>query len=120
MYARKPVLLDVVMDDIILAVEFLHNNGLVHVSISFGSSFYLKSFQKDVPPANIMIDQNGREILIDFGECFPEGHSEVKFHTPGFTDGGKISKKERDFHNLELIPKWIADVLDQQRRSDNV
>ena len=48
------------MDDIERGVRHLHSLGLVH---------------NDINPANIMFDDEGRPVIIDFGSCRPIGQS---------------------------------------------
>lgn len=97
-YGGKEVDLERVLNDIKPTLEFLHSLDLVHVSTHIPLGILLKLTgipQNDVNPANIMIDETGHGILIDFGECKPEGYETLN-HTYGFSlEGDDIARRER-------------------------
>lgn len=72
-------------------LSFLHNLGLVH---------------DDITPRNIMVDENGHGIIIDFDSCRPIG-SKSRGGTPGWGTKPTISLIENDEHGLSLLGKFM-------------
>ena len=94
--SRPPYNPVTVLEDIKAALTFLHRLGLVH---------------DDVNPRNIMIDEDGRGILIDFDSCRPIG-SKSKGGTPGWGTFPKTAEIENDQYGLDLVEKFMRGEYD--------
>jgi len=80
-------------------LRFLHETlGLVH---------------NDINPSNIMLDDVGEAVIIDFDSCMPIGQDigYRKGGTPGWTSEsqGKIAVPENDLYGLSLVSKFIEE-----------
>ncbi|KAI0532458.1 kinase-like domain-containing protein [Xylaria digitata] len=75
-------------------VHHMHECGLIH---------------NDLNPANIMIDDANKPIIIDFDSCKPEGEElGIKAGTHGWTaDDSKFAVRENDFYALEKIDAFL-------------
>ncbi|KAL3457569.1 kinase-like protein [Aspergillus heterothallicus] len=101
---REPVRENLIsgLKGILAAIKHLHSLGLVH---------------NDINPANIMIDENGTLILIDFDSCRYIGESlrntETKrthhWHNPSVD----ISLEKNDFDAFRDLQIWLAGLEDE-------
>jgi serine/threonine protein kinase len=78
-------------------LRFLHETlGLVH---------------NDINPSNIMLDDMGEAVIIDFDSCMPIGQNigYRKGGTPGWTSASqwRIAVPENDLYGLSLVSKFI-------------
>ncbi|KAK8066835.1 hypothetical protein PG997_013582 [Apiospora hydei] len=78
------------------AVEHLHNIGFSH---------------NDLNPRNVMVDKNGRPVLVDFGSCRRTGQ---RMGASGGSTGWKdekdqylTSENHHDTFSLEKINQWL-------------
>ena len=77
------------------AIRHLHSLGLAH---------------NDLNPSNIMLDETGAPVLIDFGSCQPFGGRLKTLGTPGWVDGDFFtSELDHDISALEKLRKWLLD-----------
>lgn len=91
---------DLCFKSIMSAVEHLHVLGLAH---------------NDLCPMNIMIDENDKPFLIDFGSCQPFGGKLITAGTPGWMeDYFTTSEKSHDQFSLAKIQSWLAKMTTQQ------
>jgi len=82
-----------ILSDIHAAVNYLHSFGLAH---------------NDLSPANIMLDESGRAVVIDFDACMREGEKLDKCGSEGFClDDAELSAKENDTYSLECLRKYL-------------
>ncbi|OAX37970.1 kinase-like protein [Rhizopogon vinicolor AM-OR11-026] len=87
-----------ILDDISKGLQFLHQTlGLVH---------------NDIKPANIMLDDAGNAVIIDFDSCMPIGEeipSYRKAGTPGWTMDPmqSVSDPENDLYGLTQIGEFL-------------
>jgi serine/threonine protein kinase len=78
------------------AIEHLHSLGLAH---------------NDLSPMNIMVDQEDRSFLIDFGSCQPFGADLITIGTPGWMeDYFMTSAKSHDEFSLRKLRNWLVDM----------
>ncbi|KAJ0424788.1 kinase-like protein [Aspergillus carlsbadensis] len=88
------------LQGILAAIKHLHSLGLVH---------------NDINPANIMIDENGTFILIDFGSCRPIGGS---LCTAGRTHqwydpSVEVSLERNDLDAFHELRTWLTGSVDE-------
>ncbi|KAF5315449.1 hypothetical protein D9619_007005 [Psilocybe cf. subviscida] len=81
---------EVILADVQCGLNFLHNLGLVH---------------DDITPRNIMVDENGRTIILDFDCCRPIG-SKSRGGTPGWATKPAVSLIENDEYGLRILKEW--------------
>lgn len=72
------------------ALHYIHEQGYVH---------------QDIKPCNIMIDQNGRAILGDFGVGHSFGSSAMVVGTPAYQAPEALDDSEEDLEPLEDGPQ---------------
>ena len=85
------------LEDILTGIQHLHKLGLVH---------------NDINPANIMLDEDGTVILIDFdscrrvGESFGESHTKRThhWHNPGVD----TALEKNDMDAWEELKTWLT------------
>jgi len=83
-----------VIDGITEGVTFLHSLGLIH---------------NDLDPGNIMLEDDGTPVIIDFDSCRRDGEPMgIKKGTPGWSAGwtkkpSSIARKANDFYSLKLL-----------------
>jgi len=80
-----------IVSDIKARLDFLHCIGLVH---------------NDINPYNIMLDDGGRAVIIDFDSCVPFG-SKSHGGTPGWSTFPTVAKIENDECGLDLVAKFL-------------
>lgn len=81
------------LDGIQAGVYHLHSLGIAH---------------NDLNPDNIMLDEEGRPIIIDLGASKPFGEVLVQGGTPGWNDGfSHHSSKANDEIGLRKIREWL-------------
>jgi serine/threonine protein kinase len=88
------------LQGVLAAIKHLHSLGLVH---------------NDINPANIMIDEDGTFILIDFGSCRPIGES---LRTAGRTHhwydpSVEISREQNDLDAFHEVQTWLTGSVDE-------
>ena len=86
-----------ILDGLGSAVRHLHEVlGLAH---------------NDINPHNVMLDDDGEPVLVDFGSCHRIGDRLTASRgTPGWTEEGDdytLSKASHDLAALEKIEKWL-------------
>lgn len=75
------------------AVASLHSLGLAH---------------NDINPDNIMMENDGTPILIDFGSCQPFGKRLQSCGSPGWCEEDfDTSEKKHDAYSLGILRKWL-------------
>ena len=79
-------------------LDFLHSIGLVH---------------DDINPHNIMLDDGGRAVIIDFDSCVPLG-SRSRGGTPGWSTLPTTVEIKNDEHGLDLVAKFLRGEYDCQ------
>lgn len=84
------------------AVKYLHSIGMAH---------------NDINPSNIMVNESGMPVLIDFDSCKPLGKP-LTFSrgTPGWTEEDisadyLFSKASHDLYGVAKISDWFDEVL---------
>ena len=78
---------------LVSAVAHLHSLNLAH---------------NDINPENIMIDNAGNPILIDFGSCQTPGKRVLSAGTPGWTyEQFTHSSKDHDLYALGKLSVWL-------------
>lgn len=87
-----------IVSDVKAGLDFLHSLGLVH---------------DDINPGNIMLDDGGCAVIIDFDSCVPLG-SQSRGGTPGWSTFPKIAEIQNDEHGLDLVAKFIRGEYDGQ------
>ncbi|PPQ84084.1 hypothetical protein CVT25_003604 [Psilocybe cyanescens] len=87
---------DVIISGIRAALDHIHSFGLVH---------------DDVNPRNIMVDNAGNPIIIDFDSCVPVG-APSRGGTPGWTKSPKFAAFENDTYSFELVRKFVQGEYD--------
>ncbi|KAF3930501.1 hypothetical protein ABW19_dt0200897 [Dactylella cylindrospora] len=80
-------------------IEHLHALGLVH---------------NDINPSNIMFDEDGVAVIIDFDSCQPEDADiAITESKPGSfpfeVDPTKLFTKEHDLEALEMLVQWMEE-----------
>ncbi|CAA7260725.1 unnamed protein product [Cyclocybe aegerita] len=87
---------DSVLQGIQAGLDHIHSFGLVH---------------NDINPSNIMLDEAGKAVIIDFDSCraldTPAGGG-----TPGWTNFATVSQIENDRYGLDLISKFMRGEYD--------
>ena len=92
---KQPVDTDDFMAKLGEAVHHLHSLGLAH---------------NDVNPNNVMLDEAGDPVLIDFGSCQPFEGRLMQAGTTGWCDGPiHFSDKRHDDVALGKMRKWLED-----------
>ncbi|KAK1091509.1 hypothetical protein LTR48_006163 [Friedmanniomyces endolithicus] len=82
------------MDGIQAGVRYLHSLGLAH---------------NDLNPMNILLNEDDKPIIVDFGSCKKFGEHLISAGTPGWIDDEYIlSARENDEAALLKIGSWLA------------
>ncbi|QRV75863.1 kinase domain protein [Ceratobasidium sp. AG-Ba] len=87
-----------IMQDIRGGVEHLHSLGLVH---------------NDINPTNIMVDENGRGVLVDYDSCRPDGEEiplGCKGGTMGWCPDTDMSERNNDFRGIDKVEEWLRNL----------
>jgi serine/threonine protein kinase len=99
--SRPGTLLDraAILDGISEGLRFLHETlGLVH---------------NDINPSNIMLDDAGNAVIIDFDSCLAIGQEIGNRKAGTFTwemkPAPKIATPENDMHGLKLISEFLKE-----------
>ena len=87
-----------IVSDVMAGLAFLHSIGLVH---------------DDINPHNIMLDDGGRAVIIDFDSCVPLG-SRSRGGTPGWSTLPTTAEIKNDEHGLDLVAKSLRGEYDGQ------
>lgn len=78
------------------AVSHLHTIGFCHNGIN---------------PDNIMFDECGNPVLLDFDSALPSGLHLNKGGTPGWCRENMVnSSTENDFHAIDVLTRWMNGV----------
>ncbi|KAF8907724.1 kinase-like domain-containing protein [Gymnopilus junonius] len=88
---RSPFDPDTVISGVMSGLTFLHGLGLVH---------------DDINPHNIMLNDEGHAVIIDFDSCTHVG-AESRGGTPGWSTNPTIAQVENDEYGLDLIVQFI-------------
>ncbi|KAF8605206.1 hypothetical protein BDV93DRAFT_572807 [Ceratobasidium sp. AG-I] len=75
----------------------LHSLGLVH---------------NDINPANIMVDEHNKGVLIDFDSCNLDGHKfpiGSKTGIMNWTRHDGVSERENDLYSLNKLAEWLKE-----------
>lgn len=96
------------------ALKIMHNENMLHL---------------DVKPENIMIDNNGRVVLVDFGAAHKYNISNddnstlIEYASPGFTAPGAVNKNLfkpcRDIYSLGATLYYMLSVSEERKRMKN-
>lgn len=81
--------------DIQSGIEHIHRAGYAH---------------NDINPSNIMFDEDGKAVIIDFDSCRKLGHKlGMKTGTKGFYDkNATTSEKQNDYHSFTIIKHLLS------------
>lgn len=86
------------LEGIKAGVGHLHSLGIAH---------------NDLNPSNIMLDGEGRPVIIDLGSAQPLGKELTQMGTPGWNDGfSRDSSKANDEIGLRKIREWLLQPRD--------
>ncbi|QRV90664.1 Serine/threonine-protein kinase [Ceratobasidium sp. AG-Ba] len=87
-----------IMQDIRDGVEHLHSLGLVH---------------NDINPTNIMVDENGRGVLVDYDSCRRDGE-EIPLGCKGGSIGWcpdiDMSERKNDLDCIDKVEEWLRNL----------
>ncbi|EAU87492.1 serine/threonine protein kinase [Coprinopsis cinerea okayama7 len=86
-YPRPTLHLETIAKGIVAGMRHLHAMGLAH---------------NDISPSNIMIDEYGSPVIIDFDNCSSFGQP-CRPGTPGYTNFSKISDPRNDYHAFNCL-----------------
>lgn len=87
---------DVIISGIKAALDHIHSFGLVH---------------DDINPWNIMVDDAGNPIVIDFDSCVAVG-APSRGGTPGWSKSPKVAAFENDTYSFDLVAKFVRGEYD--------
>jgi serine/threonine protein kinase len=88
---------DRVLEGVKSGLDHLHSLGYIH---------------DDINPRNIMLDKEGRGIIIDFDSCKKTGsRREGKCGTNGWTMDNDVASVENDHYSLHLLEKYLAQCI---------
>ncbi|KAF8955117.1 kinase-like domain-containing protein [Flammula alnicola] len=94
-----PIDADSIISGIETGLDHIHSLGLVH---------------DDISPSNIMLDDAGNSIIIDFNTCVAIGAPSVG-GTPGWSKWHKtVASIENDTYSFDLVVKFIRGEYDGQ------
>lgn len=89
-----------VMAQLKSAIEHLHSHNLAH---------------NDLKPSNIMMDENGAAVVIDFGSCRPFGEELLTGGTPEWTgEDVTTSDPRHDERGLSSIRSWLESLASRR------
>lgn len=91
-----------IIAELVSAIAHLHSHDLAHNYIS---------------PWNVMMDEELRVVLIDFGACLPFGHFIHTIRgTRGFSAGDwTFSDPAHDAYGLEAIRQYLDDAAEKNQ-----
>jgi serine/threonine protein kinase len=81
----------VVLDGILAAINHLHSLGIAH---------------NDISPSNIMLDERGCAVIIDFNNAAPFGQP-CRSGTPGYTNFSKVSAIDNDMFGYDCVQRYV-------------
>ncbi|OJD28590.1 hypothetical protein ACJ73_00031, partial [Blastomyces percursus] len=83
------------LDGIKQGIQHLHSLGWIH---------------NDVNPSNIMFDNDGRPVIIDFDSCRPEGHSlgTTKRTYEWYDEDAHCADPNNDLKALDDLQAWLS------------
>ncbi|PBK67944.1 kinase-like protein [Armillaria solidipes] len=86
------------LDQIKQGIEHIHDLGLVH---------------NDINPRNILFDDDGRLVIIDFDSCRKQGESMLrgKCGTFPFSNDPETAGFQNDFYGVEKIREWMEEKI---------
>jgi serine/threonine protein kinase len=79
--------------------QFIHSQGLVH---------------NDIHPENIMLDENGTAIIIDFDGSDVVGGTPLKTGTLGWHPLRRRVSFNHDYYSLALVSRWLRGKYDDK------
>ncbi|KAJ2911492.1 hypothetical protein MD484_g8922, partial [Candolleomyces efflorescens] len=88
---QPPFNFDLILDGINAGIKHLHSMGLSH---------------NDITPSNIMLDENGCAVIIDFNNSGAFG-SACRPGTPGWTNFSRESAAENDLYGYMCIQQYM-------------
>ena len=77
---------------------------------------YFSISQNDLSPCNIMVEQDGNVVLIDFATVTTEGSVTGVIGTDNFSRMSSVSDKENDLYSLERIRRFLDEGLAMVRK----
>ncbi|TFK27234.1 serine/threonine protein kinase [Coprinopsis marcescibilis] len=96
-----PLNFELIRQGLAAGIKHLHALGLAH---------------NDISPTNIMIDEYGNPIIIDFDNCCPFGQP-CRTGTPNFTNLSRISDKANDVFAYNAVMSLLHEKLGQPTSS---
>ncbi|PBK67990.1 kinase-like protein [Armillaria solidipes] len=89
------------LDQIKQGIEHIHGLGLVH---------------NDINPRNILFDDDGRLVIIDFDSCRKQGESMLrgKCGTFPFSNDPETAEFQNDFYGVEKIREWMEENIPRE------
>ncbi|KAI0313220.1 hypothetical protein OF83DRAFT_1175887 [Amylostereum chailletii] len=92
-----PVDVEKVLRGLKAGLEHLHYIGLVH---------------NDIKPTNIVLDDDGEAVIIDFDACLPEGSGMgIKGGTPDWCrQDVDLSTADNDWYAYDKVAEWLRDA----------
>ncbi|KAG8630493.1 hypothetical protein KVT40_002112 [Elsinoe batatas] len=93
---KQPVDIERVMAGVEAGVRHLHSLGLAH---------------NDINPMNVLLDEEQRPIIIDFGSCKPFGEELLSAGTPGWVKDELCctSLQASDEYGIAKIHSWLEE-----------
>ncbi|KAL7944024.1 kinase-like domain-containing protein [Trichoderma barbatum] len=83
------------LQDIKDGILHLHSLGLIH---------------NDINPRNIMMNADGKPVIIDFDSCKREGEKLVKCGTPDWMiEDAQYATRDNDFFGLSRLQEFLSD-----------
>jgi serine/threonine protein kinase len=92
-FRAPPFQLDIIISGVKAALDHIHSFGLVH---------------DDINPWNIMVDNAGNPIIIDFDSCVAVGARS----RGGWSKSPKVAAFENDTYSFELVTKFVQGEYD--------
>lgn len=77
---------------------------------------HLSLSQNDLSPCNIMVEQDGNIVLIDFATVTTEGTVTGVIGTDNFSRMSSVSDKQNDLYSLECIRRFLDEGLVMLRK----
>jgi serine/threonine protein kinase len=88
---QPPFNFNLILNGIFAGITHMHSLGLAH---------------NDITPSNIMLDENGCAVIIDFNNSGPLGVP-CRSGTPGWTNFSRVSAVENDLYGYDCVQQYM-------------